>query len=51
MTHRQSLDQLLTNTQVMIEAKVESVGIDHSAPISQPASLVKVRVNDVVRSV
>jgi hypothetical protein len=48
-TNYQSLDQLLTNTQVMVEAKVESIGIDHSAPISQPASLVKVRVNDVVR--
>ncbi len=48
-TNYQSLDQLLTDTQVMVKATVESVGMDHAAPASQPASLAKVRVEDVVR--
>ena len=39
-TDYQSQQQLLANTQVMVVAMVESVGIDRSAPASQPAVLV-----------
>ncbi len=48
-TTYQSEQQLLANTQVMVVAKVEAVGIDRSAPASQPASLVTLRVHDVLR--
>jgi hypothetical protein len=48
-TNYQSEEQLLANTQVMVVARVESVGIDRSAPASQPASLVTLRVDDVLR--
>jgi len=48
-TNYQSVQQLLTNTQVMVVAKVESVGVDRSAPVSQPASLVTLKVSHVVR--
>jgi hypothetical protein len=48
-TNYQSEQQLLANTQVMVVARVESVGIDRSAPASQPASLVTLKVHDVVR--
>jgi hypothetical protein len=45
----QSVQQLLTNTQVMVVASVESVGIDRTAAASQPTSVVTLRVKDVVR--
>jgi hypothetical protein len=45
----QSVDQLLTNTQVLVVAKVESVAVDRAAPASQPASAVTLKVKDVVR--
>lgn len=48
-TNYQSVQQLLTNTQVMVVATVNSVGIDRSAPASQPASVVTLKVKDVVR--
>jgi len=48
-TNYQSVVQLLTNTQVFVVARVESVGIDQSAPASQPASVVALKVKDVVR--
>jgi hypothetical protein len=48
-TNYQSVEQILTDTQVMVVARVESVGIDRSAPASQPASLVTLKVNHVVR--
>lgn len=48
-TNYQSVQQLLTNTQVMVVATVDSVAIDRLAPASQPASLVTLRVNHVVR--
>ena len=46
-TNYQSVQQLLANTQVMVVAKVESVAADRSA--SQPASLVTLNANDVIR--
>lgn len=45
----QSTEQLLANTQVMVMARAESVRTDPSAPANQPASLVTVRVIDVIR--
>src|SRR5580704_9226455 len=48
-TNYQSVQQLLTNTQVMIVATVTSVGIDHSARSSRPASVLTLNVKDVVR--
>jgi hypothetical protein len=48
-TNYQSVQQLLTNSQVLVVASVESVGIDRSAPASQPASIVTLRVKDIVR--
>src|ERR1700689_2935446 len=45
----QSEQQLLANTQVMVVAGVEAVVIDRSAPASQPASFVTLRVHDVLR--
>ena len=48
-TNYQSEEQLLANTQVMVVARVASVGIDRSAPASQPASLVTLKVDDVLR--
>jgi hypothetical protein len=48
-TNYQSVEQLLSNTQVFVVAKVESVAIDHSAPASQPASVVTLKVKVVVR--
>jgi hypothetical protein len=48
-TDYQSVQQLLANTKVFVMARVESVGIDHSAPASQPTSVVTLRVKDVVR--
>ena len=48
-TDYQSQEQLLANTQVMVVARVESVGRDRSAPASQPAVLVTLQVHDVIR--
>ena len=48
-TDYQSQEQLLANTQVMVVARVESVGRDRSAPTSQPAVLVTLQVHDVIR--
>jgi hypothetical protein len=48
-TDYQSEQQLLANTQVMVVATVESVRTDRAAPTSQPASLVALRVKDVIR--
>ena len=45
-TDYQSQGQLLANTQVMVVARVESVGRDRSAPASQPAVLVTLQVHD-----
>jgi hypothetical protein len=46
-TNYQSVQQLLANTQVMVVARVESVTDDRFA--SQPASLVELKVHDVLR--
>ena len=48
-TDYQSQEQLLANTQVMVVARVQSVGRDRSAPAPQPAVLVTLQVHDVIR--
>lgn len=48
-TNYESEQQLLANTQVMVVASVESVAPDRSASPSHSASLVTLRVQDIVR--